>query len=322
MAGSKQNTILLFKHEVTPGTNSTPVAGTDAVLIWVDDLKVKVSQKMADRNIVTGAFGAADKLPYARRGVMTFTTDLQASGTLGTAPGWGKILLAAGFAETVTASARVDYLPASSSLKTATLSCEWNDRIVNLVYAVVDLVGLEVIAGQVPKLKWQATGLIDSVAAGQISAPALTAWKRPQAASTVNTTKISIGAVTYTAGAITGGTQYTFKSLEINMGNVIEDPDLVGQETIGIYGRSPKAKVVLDAGATAHAAFLTDMNAGTARAFGLVHGSVSSYKVGIYAPNGVIDDMDDEENGQALLDVLSFALPPVSGNDELRIFCI
>lgn len=322
MAGSIQNTILLFKSETTSGTSAAPTSAADAVLVWVDDLDVKIEQKMAPRNVVVGAFGAADSLPYARRGIITFTTDLQASGTLGTAPAWGDIAICSGFAETVTATTRVDYSLVSSGIKTATIAVEWNDRVETFVYCAVDLVGVVIEAGGVPRLKWQAKGLVSSVVAGQLTAPTLTSWIRPEAVSTVNTTKVSVGAVTLTAGALAGGTQYTFKSLNIALGNDIQDPDLVGAETVGIYGRNATAELVLDGGPAAHVAWVADMHAGTARAFGLVHGTTAGKKVVVYASNGVLTEVGDAKEGNLLLDSLKFALPPKVGNDELAFSCL
>lgn len=323
MSGSKQNTIMLFKPETTSGTSAAPTAAADAVLFWVDDLDVKIEQRTVARNVVTGGFGAPDKLPYSRRGVVTFTTDLQAAGSLGVAPAWGDMLICAGFAEAVTATTRVDYTPVSTGIKTATMQVEWNDVLYLFVYCAVDLVGLEIIAGQAPKLKWQARGLVSTdPAAGALTAPTLTSWKRPQAVSTANTAKINVGAVTYASGAVSGGTQYTFKSLTIALANDIQDPDLVGQETVRIYGRAPSAEIVLDATPAQHAAFLADLNLGTARAFGLVHGTTAGSKVGVYAPNGVLEEVGEQADGDVLMSRLKMALPPVAGNDELRIFCV
>lgn len=322
MAGSIQNTIMVFKPETTSGTSSAPTVAADAVLVWVDDLDVKIEQKMAPRNIVVGAFGAADSLPYARRGLVTFTTDLQASGTLGTAPPWGDIALCAGFAETVTATTRVDYSLTSSGIKTATIAVEYNDRLLTLVYCSVDLVGIVLEAGGVPRLKWQARGLVSTSVAAQLGSPTLSSWIRPEAVSTATTTKVSIGAVTLSAGALAGGSLYTFKSLNIALGNDIQSPDLVGVETVGIYGRNATAELVLDGGAAAHVAWEADMNAGTARAFGLVHGSVAGKKVIVYASNGVLTEVGDSKDGNVLYDSLKFSLPPKVGNDELALCCI
>lgn len=323
MPGNVQNTILLFKPEATSGTSSAPTPAADAVLFWADDVGVKIEQKMAPRNVVRGYFSAPDSLPYARRGVVTFTTDWAAAGSLGVAPPMGKLLTCGAWSETVTATQRVDYLPASTNLKTGTLVVEWLDRIETFVYCAIEVVGLVIKAGESPKLKLQAKGLVSSLAVGQLGAPALTSWKRPEAVCTASTTKIRVGAVTYAAGVLSGGTEYPFNSVTVALGNVIDDPELVGEERLTINGRNPTAEIVLSGGPAAHVAWAADMNSGATNAFGLVHGSVAGSKMGLYCPTGVLTDLGDQAIGNEMFDSLKFTLYPTSaGNDEIRQFAI
>ena len=104
--------------------------------------------------IAAGAFAAVDRLPYTRRGKISFSVECQASGTLGTAPQWGKALQACAFSETVTATTRVDYLPASSALKTATIWAYVNGRLEKFLYAA-GTVKLSMKDGQVPTLDFE-----------------------------------------------------------------------------------------------------------------------------------------------------------------------
>jgi hypothetical protein len=322
MPGSIQSTVILFKPETTSGTDAAPVEASDAVLVRVTNLSVQIDEKFADRDVLVGAFGASDSLPYARRGTISFSVEIQASGVLGTAPMWGDLLLCSAFSETVTATTRVDYLPASSSLKTGTIWALWNGRLEKFNYASGDVTGMSWEVGKVPTMDYKFMALVSSSAAGSLSAPTLTGFKRPEAVSTAATTKLSIGPVTYTAGAISGGTQYNWQSLKISMGNDVQDLALVGQENIAIYGRKPTVEIVGDFGATAHAAFKADMHAGTTRAFGFIHGSAATLKVGVHAPVGVITEVSDQVNGNVMLDKLKMTLRPSTANDELRIFCI
>jgi Phage tail tube protein len=246
---------------------------------------------------------------------------MQSSGALGTAPQWGDLLIGCGFAETVTATTRVDYVPSSTGLKTLTIWAYYNGRLEKVVFAAGTF-KLSLAVGQVPSLDFTFTGLVSSVVAGAAPAATLTAWIRGEAVGPVATTALSMGAVTYSAGAITGGSPYPFKSLDIDMANDVQDLALVQAESVAIYGREPTASMVADFGATQHAAWKTDMHAGTPRAFGLVHGSVSTKKVGIYAPVGVITNVEDQVDRKVILDKLDLTLRPSTLNDELRIFCI
>jgi len=321
MAGSIQNTVIFFKPETTSGTDAAPTNTADAVQMRVSNLSSKIDELMADRDVLVGGFAAVDKLPYTRRGTITFSVDLQASGSLGVAPQWGDMLLCCGFAETVTATTRVDYVPASSALKTATIWAHINGRVEKFNFCTGTFkLSLEV--GKVPTLDFTFTGLVSSSAAGAPPAPTLTAWIRPEAVGPTFTTQLSGGAVTYSAGAITGGSLYNFQSFMIDMANDVQDLELVTQESVAIQGRNPTAEIVADFGATQHAAWQADMHAGTTRAFGLIHGSTSTKKVGIYVPVGVITSVEDQVNGNVMLDKMSLTLRPSTLNDEVRIFCI
>ncbi len=321
MAGTIQNSVILFKTEITSGTDAAPTNTADAVAIRVINLDVKINEQFADRDVLTQGFSAVDKLPYTRRGNIKFSVELQASGTLGTAPQWGDLLLCCGFAETVTATTRVDYVPASAALKTATIWCYYNGRLEKFTFCAGD-VTINGAVGQVPSLDFDFTGLVASSAANATVAPTLTAWIRAEAIGPSFTTAMSLGAVTYSAGAITGGTLYPFRSCSIKMANDVQDLSLVATQTVQIYGREPSAEIVADLGGTAHAAFKADMHAGTTRAFGFVHGSTAGKKVGVYAPVGVITSVEDVVDGRLMIDKLGMTLRPSVGNDELRIFCI
>lgn len=321
MAGSIKNSVLLAKVETTSGTDAAPTNVADAVAIRVTNLSVKIAETFADRDVIVAGFSATDKLPAYRRATISFSVEMQASGTLGVAPAWGDILIGCGFAETVTATTRVDYVPSSTGLKTMTIWAYYNGRLEKFVFCA-GTVKISLAVGQIPSLDFTFTGLVSSVAAGAAPAATLTAWIRGEAVGPATTTALSAGAVTYSAGAITGGTLYPFKSLEIDLANDVQDLALVATETVAIYDREPVANIVADFGPTQHAAFKTDMHAGTPRAFGLVHGSVSTKKVGLYAPVGVITNVEDQVDGKVILDKLDLTLRPTTLNDELRIFCI
>jgi hypothetical protein len=321
MSGSIQNTVILAKLEVTSGTDSAPTNIADAVAVRVSNLSAKINQNFAERDVIVGAFGAPDKLPFSRRGAIAFSCELQASGALGTAPQWGDLLQGCGFSETITAAARVDYTPASTALKTLTIWAYINGRLEKFAFCA-GTVKMNLKVGELPSLDFTFTGLVSSTVASATVTPTLTPWIRAEAVGPAFTTPLSIGAVTYAAGALAGGTPYPFQSLAVDMACDVQDIALVQTESVGIYGRNPSAQIVADLGGTAHAAFKADMHAGTTRAFGLVHGSVATKKVGIYAPVGVLTSVEDQISGSVMLDQLGLTLRPNLGNDEFRIFCI
>ncbi len=321
MAGSINQTVILAKIETTSGTDAAPTNTADAIAIRVSNLSTKVDETFADRDVILGVFAAADKLPVTRRATVSFSVELQSSGTLGTAPAWGKLLQACGMAETVTATTRVDYTTASTGLKTLTIWAYTNGRLEKYNYCAGTFT-VNLKAGDVPSLDFTFTGLVTSVAAGSAPTPTLTAWIAPQAVGPAATTSLSVGC-TYSAGALSGGTSYNFRELSIDAGNDVQDLMLIAQESVGIYGRTPTSKFVADLGGTAHAQFVADMHAGTQKSFGLVHGSTAGKKVLVFAGQATLTGVSDTADGSVLLSEVSSVLRPSSaGSDDFRIVAI
>jgi hypothetical protein len=321
MPGSIDNTVILAKLETTSGTDATPTNTADAVAIRVSNLSVKTVQNFAERDVMTGTFAAPDKLPYSRRGQISFSVEMSASGTAGTAPEWGDLLQACGMAETITAGSRVEYTPVSLNMKTLTIWAYINGRLEQYNFAA-GTAKLNAKVGAVPSLDFTFQALVTSVNVQAPPVPTLSAWKRGQAIGTAATTKVSVGAVTYATGALSGGTLYSFEEVGLDFACDVQDLALVGQESIGIYGRNPSAKIVADLGSTAHVALVADMAAGTTRAFGFVHGTTAGSKVLVYAPVGVLTAVDDQINGKVMLSNIGMTLRPSAANDDFRIVCL
>jgi hypothetical protein len=322
MARSYRNVVLLAKLETTAGTDAAPTNTADAVLLFASNLKINVTQLFAERDVLRGHFGAPDQLPYTRRGKVDVSVDLAGSGTLGLAPAWGDLLLACAMSETVAAGASVTYLPASTNLKSLTLWAFVDGLVIKMFYGGGSFKsGLK--PGAAPTLDFSFTALVSDPAAATLPTPTLTPWKRSVAAGPVNTSALSIGAVTQTAGVLSGGTQYNFNDFSVDMGNDVQDLVLVREESVSIYGRAPKASATLDLSAAADVTMFANMKAGTAVALGVTQGITAGERVTFYAPNAIITNVEHAPQGNVLLTKLDFdLLPSSSGNDELRLVCI
>lgn len=321
MARSVRNTVLLAKVETTSGTDAAPTNTADAVLLFVNNFNCKIEQLFAERDVIRGFYGAPDKLPYTRRGTIGFSIDLAGSGTLGTAPQWGDLLIGCGQSETVTAAARVDYLPASSALKTLTLWAYVDGALRKFTYCAGS-VKLGLKPGAAPTMDFTFQALVTDPTSAAVPVPTTTAWQRPVAVGPGNTTALSLGA-TYSAGALSGGTNFNFNDAQIDLANNVQDVVLVSQETIGVFNRAPTAEFTLDLSAANEVTQFTNMKAGTPTSFGLVHGTTAGNKVLIHAPNVILTGIEDALQGDVLLSKLVFALlPTTAGNDDLRIVSI
>jgi len=95
--------VVLAKIESVYGTDPTPTGSANAMLVSNLDI-TPLDAKIVDRNVIRSFLGNADQLLSSASVGITFDIELAGSGTAGTAPAYGPILRAAGFAETLTAA--------------------------------------------------------------------------------------------------------------------------------------------------------------------------------------------------------------------------
>lgn len=299
MAGTIKKSALVMDLEATNGTAVNPTAAANAVAIRVRNLKFKPSVAMATRDVITGAMGNDDKLPFSQTlNGGTFDVELAGSGTAGTAPAWGKIMQMGGFAETVVAGSRVEYTPAASGFRSSTIYMQQFNRLEKYYYVMAAL-KLDFKVGDIAGLSTNCKGLVTSIAAGTLGAmPTLTAWQRGLAVGQVNTSKVNLGTgVTYAAGVIAGGAQFDFNTYTLDCGQDVQLLELASRQTIDIYDFKPKVELIVDLTAAQHAQMLADMKAGITYGLGFTHGTAAGKKIVIYHPRCVIVEMDDQSIG-------------------------
>ena len=94
--------VLLVKQETTEGTYAAPSASTDAVK--VENLRWSPATRLIDTNEHTGVLDKSAPIVGGTSINVSFDVPMKGSGTAGTAPEWGKLLKALGFAEVVTSA--------------------------------------------------------------------------------------------------------------------------------------------------------------------------------------------------------------------------
>lgn len=120
MALNTKNAALLAKVEATEGVDASPVAGTDAVL--VENPQISFNPNTVQTNEVTGSLDSRGPITGGMTVQLTFDVLLKGSGVAGTAPEWGKLLKACGWAEVITAAAVPVAAEAAASGTTTSLT--------------------------------------------------------------------------------------------------------------------------------------------------------------------------------------------------------
>jgi hypothetical protein len=314
MPRKTNRTVILAKIEATAGTDAAPAAA-DALLIG--DNSFDVEYKNVDRNLIRPTMGHGGTLVGTRNVKIDITIELSTSGTAGTAPPWGKLLLACAFAEVVTAATMVEYTPVSDGLKTLTIKYS-KDGVIHTALGCMGTVSFEEPEGDRPTLKFSFVGIDGGSVAAATPANDLTAWQLPEVVNNINTGKLTLGAA-YAAGAITGGTEYCSRGLSLDMANDAKYIAMLGCASVDVTDRKPTGKFSIEVTGAQEVAMRAAINASTPTAVSLLHGSGAGKRVLIHVPRAVrLNPKYDEYEGTLLLSN-DFNAEPIVGNDEVRI---
>lgn len=315
------NTVFLAKVETTAGTDAAPTGAADAVLLCdinVDPLDIKY----VDRTLIRTFMGGGEQLAGFTTVKASVTFELAGSGTAGTAPAWGKMLLGCAMAEAVLATpARVEYTPVSTGLKTIT-GYYYDDGVLHKLVGAMGNPKFDFSAGDRPKCTVDIIGLDGGISAATNVTATLTSWKVPPAIKGSNVTQdITLGC-TYAAGALTGGTQYVSTGFSVDMGNQVALTELL-TERIDIPNRAVSGSMQLELTAAQEVALYANVRNCTTTGLGFILGTVAGAKLLAFAPAVQLTNVKKAEvNGARAIGYDLRLLPSATGNDEWRLVAL
>jgi hypothetical protein len=312
-----RNTVILVKPETTAGTDAVPTGSANAVLVTEMEITPLDAQNV-NRNLVRGYFGGSEQLVGVASVKAKITVELAGSGTAGTAPAWGNLLLACAMAEGVLATpARVEYTPVSTALKTVTIYY-YDDGVLHKLLGTMGNCMFSAKVGERPTMTFDFVGLDGGISAATNATPTLTAWKTPVVMTKANVVDITLGA-TYAAGALTGGITYPSTGLEFTLGNAVQFEPLLSQETVDVTDREITGSTELDLTAVQEVAFMATVKANTTQSLALTIGTTTGNKMIIHTPAvQILNPKKINRNGRRMIGY-DLRMVPVSGNDELRL---
>ncbi len=314
MARNPNKTFILAKVETIAGTDASP-ASTDA--IQISDAKFDIEYKNVERNLRRPTMGHGGSLSGSRHVKIDFTCELSTSGIAGTAPPWGKLLLACAFAEVVTAGSLVEYTPVSDGLKTLTIKY-YLDGVKRIALGCMGSVTFNEPVDDRPTLQFSFIGTDGGVSADPAPTTDFTAWKLPEVVNNVNSGKLTLGGI-YATGAVTGGTEYCSQGITLNMSNDTKYQALLGCAGATIGDRKPAGSFAIEVTAAQEAAMKAEIDASTPTSVSLLHGSAAGKQILIYIPRAMRLNFADAPTDGILLKSSDFNAEPVTGNDEVRI---
>jgi len=316
-----RNVILLAKIETVKGTDAVPTGAANAMLPVGEVSITPIDATRVPRNVIRGYFGAPDSLLGSSWMSIRFSVEAQGSGAAGTAPAWGALLRACGFAETVTAATRVDYTPVSTALEGVSIYAYADGAEHKFIGAVGTCNGSMGVGG-IPLLNFEFVGAYLAPTAVSNPTPTLTSWKVPSLVNDANTADLVLGG-SYSAGAISGGTSYVSGGLEFDLANQISRRELIGAKDVQVVDRNTTGTIkTLDLTVAQEITLHGLITGNTPTSIGMVHGTSAGYKVLVFFTAAKLLNINPVNLEGVWTSDVPFEAPPSAGNDDMRIVAL
>lgn len=302
----------LAKLEGVYGTDSVPVAATDAVLAAALDPSSPLDQEFVKRVLVRNFFGGFENLPTRSYAGLQVDLEMAGFGTAGPASptaGYDALLRSAAMSRTVSAGVDVQYKQISSGEESITCYF-YQDGMLHKVTGARSELEIIMALNEVPLFRFGILGLFNVPTDVALPTPTVSAYQKPVAVNEINTSAFSIH-----------GFSAKLQSLQLKKGNTLEKRNLVNQttRTVEFTGHEWTGSVEIEAPLQAGKDFYSAIKDGTIGALSITHGPATK-QVKLDAANVQIESPSmSESQGFAHLTLPLVILPTSAGNDDLTI---
>lgn len=307
-----KNKAVLFKLEAVNsyGVDTTPTGAAN----WVEARNVSLTPmdvETVERNIETPFMGSSGKIIVGKWAKLSFDIALVPSGTLGTAPKWGPLMMACAFAETIVAATSVAYNLVSKDVSSASMYINI-DGVMHKLLGTRGSVKAKMAAKGTPTLSFSFDSMYLTPVDQAMPAVTRTGWQIEEGVNSDNTAPASLG-----------GVNLAWSDLSWDLGNKVSRVNLPGpQREVSITDRAATGEITVLAPAT-----LAEFNpfalaeSGNTVALSATHGSAAGKKVKVDLQVRVTNVAYDNIDG-VLAYKLALDMPPVAGNDEVALTCL
>lgn len=296
--------LLIAKLETTYGTDSTPVVGTNDVLI--SNFTVKpLNVRYAERNHALPYFGNRAQINVGDTMIMEYDIEMSGSGTVAGVPGYGVLMRGAGMSETVTpTTGPVTYAMISDNEESLSKYFYW-DGVRHKMLGAYGSAEWRMAEGQIPYIHMRYEGLYGGVADAAPGTPVLTLFQTPLAMTKTNTVFTLHGfAAPLASLTITQGNEHVYK----NRPNA---------ERMYFTNRKMTGQVVIECPKPSVKDFLTICRNGTLGSLSMTHGVTAGNKALLNASNVQLTNPETSETDNLVMLSMNLNFVPSSaGNDE------
>lgn len=299
---------VLFKLEAAGayGVDTNPTG----LVNWIEARNVQftpVDPETVERNIEMPYMGSSGKINVGNWAKLGFDVALVGSGTKGTAPKYGPLLMSCAFAETITAATSVSYNLVSDDISSGAMYINI-DGTLHKLPGTRGSVKLTMAAKTTPMLNFSFDSLYVAPVEQDMPVIDRAGWQIEEGVNGTNTAPASINDV-----------DLSWSAFSWDMGNKMTRVNLPGpQLEVSITDRSPSGEITIVAPALATFNPFALMNSGESVALSVTHGSVAGKKVqvdlNVRISNVAYSDIEGLKAYKLTLDV-----PPDAGNDEISL---
>ena len=312
-----RNTTLLAKVETAYGTDAVPTGAANSML--VSDVTITHTYANVGRDLIRSFMGGSEELAGTKHVAIEATVELQGSGTAGTAPAWGPLMRACGFAENdLLTPDRIEYVPVSTAFESASIYY-YMDGALHKALGCRGNVEINAAIGERPTLKFSLLGIDGGVTAATPSGVTYASFKTPLVITEANVAEFLMGC-TYATGAFTGGAAVCSRGLTLNAGNDVQYIPTLGCEGVDIVSRAATGALSLDLAAAAEVTAMAAVEANTLSSIGMTLGASAGYITRIFVPYAQRTNPKYEDvSGRAHVSFDLRCVPGATGNDEIKI---
>lgn len=298
---------LLAKIESVYGTDPVPTA-TDAILTTNLNINPYEGNRVS-RNLDRAYMGAQEEVNTGPMVSIDFEVEFAGAGAAGDVPGYGTLLRACGFAETINASTDVQYDLVSEGFESVALYY-WLDGQLHKVTGCRGTVSLNMQREELPRLRFNIQGNYNSPISAVTVNPDVSAFVDPLAVLNVNTSLTFFGQAVLT------------EQVTLDLANQIVPRFLINGDRILITDRAPTANLVFEAPSLSTYDYFAQMesHAGVnTGALQVIHGTTPGNIVQVDCPAIQIASLQPQDSDGIVAYNTNGSILPVTGNDEWKI---
>lgn len=297
---------ILAKIEGTYGVDSTP-NGINAILTKNCEIQ-QLQGNRVSRELDRATLGNDSEIATGRYAMVTFDVELAGAGAAGTAPGYGALLRACGFSETLTALTNAVYAPVSDGFESATLSYFIDGELHKLTGARGS-VSFNLSRDAIPMMSFSFTGLFNDPSQPVAIVPDTSAFVRPIPVTEANTPTYVVDSFALRAEEFT-----------LDIANEVVYRNVVNSESVVIVDRAPAGTLAFEQERIADKNFWDLSKAESLIAVDIVHGVTAGNIVQLTGGQVQLSQPAlRDSDGLSVMTMNTLWVPTDSGDDELTI---